>query len=267
MAGWSFLLSLGITTFYTLCNNREMSRLSTFTVTTAKTYHTHLTMENHEDKPQPGEKRGPSRKSRLRRETKPNGSSTAILLASPVSARANNGGSVSGSIVWTILLAGLVFSLLDLFYIAIYLERVSPTGPIDPSELIAVPSSNQHSKETPNVVPSQSSTTAAPTTKTATTRGDKGPILQLLREAGIDINQLEPALMDSLPTWNEVSALYGSEPIMIGLETCDTFRSVGDPADHFLGVAGTMNTGTNLLAELLIANCHMGGKSVLPVIF
>jgi hypothetical protein len=89
---------------------------------------------------------------------------------------------------------------------------------------------------------------------------DKGPILTLLKEAGIDLDTLDQTVIDSLPLWSTVVKLYGDKPRIVGLDTCEAFRSMGDPADHFLGVAGTFNTGTNLMAELFIANCHMPAR-------
>jgi hypothetical protein len=35
---------------------------------------------------------------------------------------------------------------------------------------------------------------------------------------------------------------------------------MSEPAEHFLGVAGTFNSGTNLMAELLIHNCEMTAR-------
>jgi hypothetical protein len=81
-----------------------------------------------------------------------------------------------------------------------------------------------------------------------------------LIEAGIDVSKLGAEIRDRIPTWSQVTALYGSEPILVGLETCEAFRNSGDPAEHLLAVAGSFNTGTNLLAELLIANCHMPAR-------
>jgi hypothetical protein len=89
---------------------------------------------------------------------------------------------------------------------------------------------------------------------------DKGPILLLLKEAGIDLDDLEQTVIDSLPLWSTVVKLYGDKPRIVGLDTCEAFQATGDPADHFLGVAGTFNTGTNLMSELFIANCHMPAR-------
>jgi len=88
---------------------------------------------------------------------------------------------------------------------------------------------------------------------------EKEPILQLLRDAGI--HEVEHSVMKSLPTWEQVTALYGAEPVLVGLDTCQAFRESGeDPAEHLLGVGGTFNSGTNLLAELLIHNCEMRAR-------
>jgi hypothetical protein len=86
---------------------------------------------------------------------------------------------------------------------------------------------------------------------------DKSPIIQILREAGID--DIDNETLAALPTWKEVTRLYGSKPRIHGLETssCRAFQQHSHPADHFLGVAGCFNSGTNLLSELLIHNCLM----------
>lgn len=57
-----------------------------------------------------------------------------------------------------------------------------------------------------------------------------------------------------------LSELYGDKPIMYGLDTCKSFQTASDPSEHFLAVAGTFNSGTNLLSELLIQNCHMPAR-------
>jgi hypothetical protein len=174
-----------------------------------------------------------------------------------------------GSLLWTILLAGLVISLVDLFYIANYLERtptVEINAPIrDPSEFLST-------VDSPKDDPPQPHPESSPDTEHATTERsvekpiddsknqDKGPILNLLTEAGIDLDGLEQTVIDSLPLWSTVVKLYGDKPLIVGLDTCEAFRSKGDPAEHFLGVAGTFNTGTNLMAELFIANCHMPAR-------
>lgn len=102
-------------------------------------------------------------------------------------------------------------------------------------------------------------TTAAAALDDPALTAGKEPILQLLRDAGVT-NQLDTDTLAALPTWQQVTDLYGSQPVLHGLDTCPTFRASSDPAEHLLGVAGTFNTGTNLLAELLIQNCEMPAR-------
>lgn len=92
---------------------------------------------------------------------------------------------------------------------------------------------------------------------TVDTTGKKR-IMELLRDAGIALTN---DVVEKLPTWDQVSALYGDTPVVFGLDQCDRFqKKFGDPAEHFLSTAGTFNTGTNLMAELLIHNCHMPAR-------
>jgi hypothetical protein len=86
----------------------------------------------------------------------------------------------------------------------------------------------------------------------------KEQLLNMLREAGIYDISLET--LQQLPTWDQVVTLYGDSPKIVGLDTCDTFQSTIDPTEALLGVAGPFNSGTNLLAELLGANCVLQGR-------
>ena len=83
----------------------------------------------------------------------------------------------------------------------------------------------------------------------------KQPILDIIKDAGI--GRVDDETLILLPTWKEVVDLYGEEPRIYGLENCKVFQEHSDPADHFVSTAGTFNSGTNLMAESLIANCHM----------
>jgi hypothetical protein len=79
----------------------------------------------------------------------------------------------------------------------------------------------------------------------------------LLENAGVNVKDLPEDKQREIPTWPQVVALYGDQPVFVGLETCAPFKaSGGGPSEHYIGVAGTFNTGTNLLSELLIANCR-----------
>lgn len=86
------------------------------------------------------------------------------------------------------------------------------------------------------------------------------PILKLIRDAGIDYDPVNDAeLIEEIPLWSEVVSLYGSEPVIYGLNegNCERFQEHSEKGEHLIGTAGTFNTGTNLLSELLIANCMM----------
>ncbi|KAL3917630.1 MAG: hypothetical protein SGARI_007661, partial [Bacillariaceae sp.] len=88
----------------------------------------------------------------------------------------------------------------------------------------------------------------------------KEPILHLIREAGIDYDPEEDLdLLEELPDYEDVVKMYGAEPVLYGLneENCKRFQEHSDLGEHMVGVAGTFNSGTNLMAELLIHNCVM----------
>ena len=84
---------------------------------------------------------------------------------------------------------------------------------------------------------------------------DKTRILDLFIDAGL--KEMDDSTYAVLPSWKDVSSLYGEDARIIGLDQCETFRKKGNPWDHFVSTAGTFNSGTNLMAEMLIHNCHM----------
>ena len=116
---------------------------------------------------------------------------------------------------------------------------------------------------------------------------DKQHLIDLLTHAKVDgfspdtmitslssLTESQISLIQDLPTWSEVVDLYYSngsggssgnvgntsaeaKPIIYGLELCEPFQTHSPKWDHFVSTAGTFNTGTNFMAELLIANCHM----------
>ena len=85
------------------------------------------------------------------------------------------------------------------------------------------------------------------------------PLKRLLSHAGYFVEQ-DASLQEKLallPSWNYILEEYGDTPRIVGLETCEQFRNSPDPAEHMISVAGTFNSGTNLLATLLWKNCYM----------
>jgi hypothetical protein len=80
-------------------------------------------------------------------------------------------------------------------------------------------------------------------------------VLALLREAGI--TKLDNATVAALPTWNEISQLYGSQsPIVYGLDTCASYREMVPAHERHAAVAGMFNTGTNAIAWSLRRNIN-----------
>eukprot|EP00339_Tiarina_fusa_P009341 CAMPEP_0117079928 /NCGR_PEP_ID=MMETSP0472-20121206/56412_1 /TAXON_ID=693140 ORGANISM="Tiarina fusus, Strain LIS" /NCGR_SAMPLE_ID=MMETSP0472 /ASSEMBLY_ACC=CAM_ASM_000603 /LENGTH=469 /DNA_ID=CAMNT_0004807395 /DNA_START=40 /DNA_END=1449 /DNA_ORIENTATION=+ len=170
----------------------------------------------------------------------------------------------SGSVLFTILTIGLVFSLIDVVYIIGFVDRQN-LGESRHELLVAGISSEMTTKEDradghPPPPPPPQATVLKRATDDAQ-YGDKAEIISLLTRAGVTIDkEQDKDLIDDLPTWSEVVGMYGPNPVVYGLDQCEAFQHQSDPALHFLGVAGTFNTGTNLLAELLIANCHMQAR-------
>lgn len=78
------------------------------------------------------------------------------------------------------------------------------------------------------------------------------PILALLRDAGIQ--DIDIRVVQLLPTWDQVEALYGKNgPILEGLAQCEVFRSTH--GGKLWGIAGMFDSGTNLAANYLESNC------------
>jgi hypothetical protein len=83
----------------------------------------------------------------------------------------------------------------------------------------------------------------------------KERVLELLREAGI--TNLDNSTVAALPTWNEISQLYGSQsPIVYGLDTCASYRENVLEHERHAAVAGMFNTGTNAIAWSLLHNIN-----------
>jgi hypothetical protein len=77
------------------------------------------------------------------------------------------------------------------------------------------------------------------------------PILKIICHAGYNLQDKElfnETTMNSLPKWSKVTSFYGP-PKILGSETCQAFPNQVAPLDRWLGVAGTFNSGTNLLYD------------------
>ena len=138
----------------------------------------------------------------------------------------------SGSTLWTLLLLGLVFCGLDGVYLFYRIHLLSPTTS---TTTILEDATTKKSKQH--------------------VRHDKEPLIEILRQSGMKESDITDNVVERLPTWSTVTSLMGTHPRIHGLDTCPSFRSSIPPAESFVAPAGAFNSGTNLMAELLIANC------------
>ena len=66
--------------------------------------------------------------------------------------------------------------------------------------------------------------------------------------------------LKSLPLYSDFTDLYGDKPVIVGLDTCKTYRETVPAENRMIGPAGIFNTGTNLFAQLLERNCKIPGR-------
>jgi hypothetical protein len=155
-----------------------------------------------------------------------------------------------------VLLIGILLSLLDVFYIMKRLGESSSTDDVISTTSLAEIQSqsgdknkNNNSNNNDNKIVDSNNPIAG-----------REKIIKIITDAGISFDPVEDAdLIEELPLWSEVTEMYGTEPVLHGFNegNCQRFQAQSDPGEHFLGTAGTFNTGTNLMSELLIANCMM----------
>ena len=161
-----------------------------------------------------------------------------------------------------ILLFGLLMSFLDVLWIFEHLENSAELQMTQSSsaftETQLVDISSETSKHKLKISGSEQKPEISGERKDPTI--GREPIIKILRDAGIQFDAVKDAdLLEELPLWSDVVNLYGAEPVIYGLEqgNCQRFQEHSEKSEHFLGTAGTFNTGTNLMSELLIANCMM----------
>lgn len=218
---------------------------------------------------QGGPRRGRSPRARSRRRAKVGAAVVSAAPSQPTNAH---------SLLWAFLLAGLLGTFLNIAYVAnqtaLKWEKDTTTADFtamhhnDADVIDNVNQHHHHVEAKPNVHVALPNKPQPISTRDEVDNAvhddpndpfyDKEPLVQLLREA--EVTPIDNETMAALPTWSEITGLYGHEPIVYGLDTCSRFRGSGIAANHFLATAGTFNTGTNLLSEMLLANCHMPAR-------
>jgi len=186
----------------------------------------------------------------------------------------------ANSIIWTFLLAGLLGTVLNIAYVASQTALKGETDTTTADYTMQHAEGNNNNNDNNHLSSAESKTHSNVRVKLPEKPQpiisvdknidnavhdhpddpfyDKGPLIELLKEA--EVTPIDNITMASLPTWSEITSLYGREPIFYGLDTCTRFQGSGIAARHFLATAGTFNTGTNLLSEMLLANCHMPAR-------
>jgi len=149
-----------------------------------------------------------------------------------------------------VLLFGVLLSVLDVLYIMKRLDESSEIAMPNNFYLAQPPSGGLDFKTGSKQSENKSINSAL--------LAGREPIIKLIQDAGISFDPVEDAdLIKELPKWSDVVEMYGPEPVIYGINegNCERFQAQTDKGDHFIGTAGTFNTGTNLMSELLIANC------------
>ena len=147
-----------------------------------------------------------------------------------------------GLLAFFVLGLGILICLVNVLYL-LHVVDVAPTTDARQPQEPPLTTASAHGATT---------TTSRDTITRSNTEG-KEPLLEMLEKAGIhNISQKD---IEKLPTWSQVVQLYGDEPKIVGLDTCPDFISSVPASQALVAPAGPFNSGTNLLAELLLANC------------
>lgn len=85
-----------------------------------------------------------------------------------------------------------------------------------------------------------------PTRVSLATTAPSNTVIQYFNEAGVKLNEDD---LRSLPSWSEIESVIGKEPIILGLNKCEVYRSKTPPLRRMLGASGMFNSGTNLVSQ------------------
>jgi hypothetical protein len=80
---------------------------------------------------------------------------------------------------------------------------------------------------------------------------DKVPLIEELAAAGV-CPQVE--FCDQLPTWQQVTELYGDNPVVLGLETCDAYRTLINGSSPMPKLTALWNSGSTALSKTFLNN-------------
>ncbi|KAG7338927.1 hypothetical protein IV203_034598 [Nitzschia inconspicua] len=88
-------------------------------------------------------------------------------------------------------------------------------------------------------------------------QGNVDHTIDVLRRMGVKNSHLEDHKQD-IPPWSQILDNYGGvdEVIILGQEQCEDYRKKTPLREIAIGPAGLFSTGTNLLYQLIKANCR-----------
>ena len=146
----------------------------------------------------------------------------------------NNG----GSILWTVLVIGLIFCVLDVGYIIYFVEYHPDLWADLPNRLNPI-SPKLTPLKTKKIILNREveDKAGSPITDAETQRlmKEKEPIIKLIQNAKVPFDPtVDTDLLRDLPTWSEVTGMYGEKPVIHGLDMCEPFQTHSEAADHFV---------------------------------
>ena len=78
------------------------------------------------------------------------------------------------------------------------------------------------------------------------------PSVRTLRKQGFNVSESQ---LSDIPSWEQVTDIFGTEPVILGLETCEAYRQAVPLENRTVLPSGLFNTGTNLFPEFFNKNC------------
>ena len=96
--------------------------------------------------------------------------------------------------------------------------------------------------------------------------------VQPKNEALTKLNNLGAHVPDNkvsqIPRWSVIQDIFGSEPVILGLETCEAYRqAVPLLENRIVAPAGMFNTGTNLFPIFFHQNCQNFTRKLMQVMW
>ena len=89
---------------------------------------------------------------------------------------------------------------------------------------------------------------------------ENDPSIVKLKKLGIDIPQSE---WHNIPTWNQITAKLGKEPVILGLDRCAEYRNNIPEHRRYVAPSGAFNSGTNLFPVAFVESCQQARDAVL----